>query len=93
MIDETPRLMATLGFLAQRGWRVPEQVALFVGQWDSSLAWAAPPIAHVRREDTSLIRRVVRWLAAVARGRPDRKTGLFPAEFVPGGSFGPVRKG
>jgi DNA-binding LacI/PurR family transcriptional regulator len=93
MIDETPRLMATLAFLAKRGLRVPEQVSLFVGQWDSSLAWADPPIAHVNWDDTPLVRRVVRWLAAVAKGRPDRKTILYPAEFVPGGSIGPVRKG
>ena len=93
LIDETPRLMAVLGFLAERGLRVPEQVSLFVGQWDSSLAWADPPIAHVRWDNTPLVRRVVRWLAAVAKGCPDRKTILYPAEFVPGGSIGPVWKG
>jgi len=38
------------------------------------------------------VRRVVRWLAAVANGHPDRKTVLFPAEFVPGGSMAPVWK-
>jgi DNA-binding LacI/PurR family transcriptional regulator len=93
MIDETPRLMAALGFLAERGLRVPEQVSLFVGHWDSSLAWADPPIAHVNWDDTPLVRHVVRWLAAVAKGRPNQKTVLFPAEFVPGGSIAPVRTG
>lgn len=92
MIDETPRLMAALAFLAERGLRVPEQVSLFVGQWDSSMAWSDPPIAHVRWDNTPLVRRVVRWLTAVANGRPDRKTLLFPAEFVPGGSMAPVWK-
>ena len=93
VIDETPRLMATLAFLAERGLRVPEQVSLFVGQWDSSLAWAKPPIAHVRWDNMPLVRRVVRWLAAVAKGRPDRKVVLFPADFVPGGSIAPVWTG
>lgn len=92
LIDETPRLMAALGFLAERGLRVPEQVSLFVGQWDSSLAWVHPPISHARWDNTPLVRRVVRWLTAVAKGSPDRDTILFPAEFVPGGSFGPARK-
>ena len=87
MIDETPRLMAALGFLAERGLRVPEQVSLFVGQWDSSLAWTDPPIAHVHWDDSPLVRRVVHWLDAAAKGCPDRKTVLFPAEFVPGGSI------
>jgi len=92
IIDETPRLVAVLSFLAEHGWRVPEQVSLFVAQWDSSLAWGHPPIAHVTWDDTPLVRRVVRWLAAVANGHPDRKTVLFPAEFVPGGSMAPVWK-
>ena len=93
VIDETPRLMATLGFLAEHGWRVPEQVSLFVGQWDSSQAWGHPPVAHVRWDDTPLVRRVVRRLAVVAKGRQDREMVLFPAEFVHGGSIGPVWKG
>ncbi|MEI7954988.1 MAG: substrate-binding domain-containing protein [Verrucomicrobiota bacterium] len=92
MIDETPRLVAALGFLAERGLRVPERVSLVVGHWDSSLAWGNPPIAHLHWDDTPLVRRVVRWLAAVAKGCPDRETVLFPAEFVPGGSIGPVFK-
>ena len=93
MIDETPRLVAALTFLVERGLRVPEQVSLFVGQWDSSLAWVDPSIAHVNWDDTPLVRRVVRWLAAVAKGHPDRERILFPAEFVPGCSIGPVRTG
>ncbi|MEI6606585.1 MAG: substrate-binding domain-containing protein [Verrucomicrobiota bacterium] len=93
LIDETPRLMATLGFLAEHGLRVPEQVSLFVGQWDSSLAWCHPPIAHVHWDDTPLVRRVLRWLSAVIKGCPDRKTVLFPAQFVPSGTIGPAGKG
>ena len=30
---------------------------------------------------------------AARKGNPDRKAINFPAEFVPGGSIGPVRKG
>ena len=93
LLDETPRATATLSFLAARGLRVPEQVSLFVGQWDSSLAWCDPPLAHVRWEPLPVIRHVVRWLAAVAKGDADREHVTFPAEFVPGGSLGPVWKG
>jgi hypothetical protein len=39
------------------------------------------------------IRRIVRWVAAVRQGRADRKTINYPAEFIPGNSIGPVRKG
>jgi hypothetical protein len=32
----------------------------------------------------------VRWVAAVRKGRADRKQINFPAQFIPGGSFGPA---
>ena len=60
---------------------------------DSSLAWCHPPIAHVHWDDTPLVRRVLRWLSAVIKGCPDRKTVLFPAQFVPSGTIGPAGKG
>jgi hypothetical protein len=40
-----------------------------------------------------IVRRIVRWIDAVAEGHADRKTINFPAELVPGGSIGPVGKG
>ena len=38
------------------------------------------------------MRRVVRWVDAVRKGKADRKTINIPAEFIPGGSIGPVWK-
>ena len=35
---------------------------------------------------------VVRWVAAVQDGHPDRQRIVVPVEFVPGGSIGPVRQ-
>lgn len=92
LLDETPRVVATLAFCAERGWRVPEQVSLVAMQADSSLAWCHPPLARIHWELAPINRRVVRWLAAVEKGDPDREHITFPAEFVPGGSIGPVWK-
>lgn len=44
-------------------------------------------------DNAPIVRRVVRWVSAVRKGKPDRNSIKFPAEFVPGGSIGPVRKG
>ena len=93
LLDETPRVLATLAFCAERGWRVPEQVSLVATQADSSLAWCHPPLARIHWEPAPINRRVVRWLAAVEKGDPDREQIAFPAEFVPGGSIGPVWPG
>jgi DNA-binding LacI/PurR family transcriptional regulator len=93
LVDETPRVLATYAFLAERGWRVPDQVSLIATQWDSSLTWCHPPIAHLRWDDEAIVRRVVRWVADLARGKADRRLVPFPAEWVPGGSAGPVWRG
>lgn len=90
LMDETPWVMATLAFCAERGWRVPERVSLVAMQTDSSLAWCHPPLARIHWERAPVIQRVVRWLAAVEKGDLDREHVTFPAEFVPGGSIGPA---
>jgi hypothetical protein len=57
------------------------------------LLWCHPPVAHMRWDPKPVIRRVVRWVDAVRKGRAGRKIINFPVEFVPGGSIGPVWKG
>ncbi|MFT5854498.1 MAG: DNA-binding LacI/PurR family transcriptional regulator [Verrucomicrobiales bacterium] len=89
IIEEEPRLLATMAFLLRKGIKVPEQVSL-VSTDNDSLEWCHPGFAHMTWDNTLIARRVVRWVAAVGRGRADCKTINYPAEFVPGGSIGPV---
>ena len=93
LIDESPRVLATLAFLAERGWRVPGRVSLVATLWDNALGWCHPPLAHIRADAAPLLHRIVRWVGAVRQGTPDRKLIRFPEEFVPGGSIGPVWHG
>ena len=44
----------------------------------------------MRWDNALIVRRVVRWVDAVRKGKADHKTINIPAEFVPGGSIGPV---
>ena len=92
IVDEAPRYIAAAEFLARRGIKVPEQVSLVSTDDDPSLAWCHPPIARMRWDPKPVIRRVVRWVDAVRKGNADRKIINYPAEFIPGGSVGPVRK-
>ena len=92
ILDELPCYIAAAEFLARRGIKVPEQVSLVSTDDDSALAWCHPPVAHMRWDPKPVIRRVVRWVEAVRKGKPDRKTIDFPTEFIPGGSIGPVWK-
>jgi DNA-binding LacI/PurR family transcriptional regulator len=93
IVDEAPRYIAAAEFLARRGIKVPEQVSLVSTDDDPSLAWCHPPIARMRWDPKPVIRRVVRWVDAVRKGKADRKTINSPVEFIPGGSIGPVWKG
>ena len=93
IIDEAAHYIGVAEFLARRRIHVPEQVSLVSTDDDAALAWCHPPVAHMRWDNVPIVRRVVRWVAAVRRGNPDRKISNVAAEFVPGGSIGPVCKG
>jgi LacI family transcriptional regulator len=90
IVDESARYIAAAEFLARRGIHVPRQVSLVSTDDDPALAWCHPGIAHMRWDNSLIVRRVVRWVNAVRKGNPDRKIINFPTEFVPGGSIGPV---
>jgi DNA-binding LacI/PurR family transcriptional regulator len=79
-------------FLAQRGLTVPGDVSLFFPYSSASQQLCDPPVAHVHWDDRLLVRRIVRWVRAVARGRADREAVAVPATLKPGGTIGPVRK-
>ena len=93
IIDETPRFIAAVAYLVRRGIDVPGQVSLVSTDCDGSLGWCYPEFAHMRWDNRIIVRRVVRWVDAVRKGKPDRNLTNYPAEFIPGASTGPVRKG
>jgi len=93
IIAETPRLIAATHFFARHGIAVPQQVSLVCTDYDDSLAWCHPAVAHITWTPELIVRRIVRWVATVRLGRTDRETILYPALFVPGGSIGPAPNG
>jgi DNA-binding LacI/PurR family transcriptional regulator len=92
IVDETCWFIAALGFLVRRGLRVPEQVSLVAGEGVPILDMCWPRFAQMRWDNKLIERRVLRWVDAVRKGNPDRRIINIPAEFVPGGSIGPVRR-
>ena len=93
IIDEIPRVFAAVTYLARHGIKVPEHVSLVCADSDTFMDWCHPPIAHMRWDNALIVRGVVRWVNAVRTGKSVRKMIGCPAEFVPGGSIGPVWKG
>ena len=90
IINETAQFIAAMEFLARRRIHVPEQVSLVATFDDPAFAWCVSGIAHIKSDPKPMVRRIVRWVSAVKKGAADRKSIIFPGEFVPGGSMGPV---
>jgi len=93
ILAEPPLLVAALQFCGSRGIRVPDDVSLLCGDPDPDFAWCRPSVAHIRWDSRPWVRRVVGWAANVSRGKDDWRQTLTKAEFVEGGTIGPVPKG
>ena len=47
-------------------------------------------VSHIRWDSGPVVNRVVQWAHHVAHGKTDRRQTLTKAEFVRGGTIGPV---
>jgi DNA-binding LacI/PurR family transcriptional regulator len=91
IIEEAPFFVATLQFCANHGLRVPHDVSLVCNDEDITFEWCRPSVAHIRWDSRPIVRRIVRWANNVSLGKMDQRQTFTPAEFVPGGTIGPVR--
>jgi len=57
-------------------------VALLAADEHPTFQWFTPPVAHIRWERGPVLRRVVRWVNNVSRGREDRRKSLTKAKLV-----------
>lgn len=90
VVGDAPLYAPVQQFLANRGFRVPQQVSLFCLDPDPGFLWCDPRITHISWDYRPVVRRVLRWADNVARGRTDRRQSLYDARFVKGGTIGPA---
>ncbi|MEJ6573246.1 MAG: substrate-binding domain-containing protein [Akkermansiaceae bacterium] len=90
ILDEPILYHAAHHHLAKRGLQVPENVSLICTDADPDLAWCEPSVAHIHWDYRPVVRRVVRWVNNVAAGKEDQRQSFTKAEFVKGGTVGPV---
>ncbi len=91
LVEEPILFAAVQQFLAERGIRVPGDVSLVCADPDPTFAWRIPTVAHIRWDSAPCVRRVVHWANHLASGKEDRRRLLTAAEFVDGGTIGPVK--
>lgn len=91
ILDEAPIFFAAQQFLVNQGLRVPQDVSLVCTDASPDFSWLLPTVAHIRWDSGPVVRRIVKWVGNVSRGRKDLRQTLTPAEFVPGGTIGPAK--
>ncbi|MCX6872445.1 MAG: substrate-binding domain-containing protein [Verrucomicrobia bacterium] len=91
ILDQATLFVPALQHLAQRGLLAPQHVSLVCTDREPAFDWCQPTIAHIRYDLRPALRRVVRWTANVSHGKDDRRQSFTKAEFVEGGTIGPVR--
>ena len=69
---------------------MPEDVSLISTDDDVAFSHCDPPVACIRWDLRPVIRRLVAWAANISRGKVDYQQTLTLAQFVPGGTIGPV---
>ena len=84
---------ATLQFLAHRGLRVPQDVSLICCYMSPYFRRYLPSISHVRWNDQLMVNRIARWAKNISHGKEDTRQTRVDAEFVEGGTVGPVGGG
>ncbi|MGB6222938.1 substrate-binding domain-containing protein, partial [Haloferula sp.] len=90
IIDEAPFFVAAQQFLLRQGLHVPDDVSLVCTDADLAFSWCDPPVTHIRWDSAPLVHRIVRWANNAARGTEDHRASFTKAEFVRGGTIGPV---
>lgn len=91
IVDELAIVISTLQFLAKKRLQVPADISLVSIQADPAFAWCHPSIAQVYWNTALSSRRVLSWVRNIAQGKKDRKETHIQAEFIDGGTVGPVK--
>ena len=92
VVQEVLLFTAARQFVARRKLRVPEDLSLVCADPDPAFEWQIPAISHISWDSGPWVRHILNWVNHLRLGQCDRRQILPRAEFVPGGTIGPVPK-
>jgi DNA-binding LacI/PurR family transcriptional regulator len=90
IVSSRTTYFATLHFLLNRGIRVPQDLSLVCVDDDPHFIQCRPSVSHIRWSSRPVVNRIVRWVNNVSQGKEDTRQTVIKAEFVEGGTIGPV---
>ena len=89
-LDEARLFVAAYLHLTQRGLVAPRDVSLICNDPDIVFSWCSPTVSHFRWDSRPVVSRLLEWVNNVSQGIKDVRHTLTPAEYVDGGTVGPV---
>jgi len=93
IIDTLKTCIAAQLHLSRMGILAPRDVSIVcVDSFAERELWT-PPLSRIRWDQDAIVKRITRWVNAVASGKGDKRRVHIPAEFVEGGTIGPVPGG
>lgn len=92
ILDEAQFFVAAQQHLASSDLVAPRDVSLMCSDTHPLFDWCRPAISHISWDSRPVVNRILRWVNQLTRGKNERKTYYTPAEFVEGGTIGPVPK-
>jgi DNA-binding LacI/PurR family transcriptional regulator len=92
-LSEPALFFATQQYLLRNQLVVPRDVSLVSLDVHPAYWWFDPEVSHIRSDTRRWVPRMVQWADNVANGKEDRRETLIRAEFVEGGTIGPVPGG
>ena len=84
---------ATQSFLVNQGIRVPQDLSLICVDNDPHFSQCRPSVSHIRWNSRPVANRIVSWASNISEGKEDTRQTTIKAEFIEGGTIGPVAKG
>ncbi len=90
IFQESPIFIAARSHLADLGIVAPRDISLVTSNPDPSFEWCQPEVSHIKWDYSHVVRRIVRWVENVAKGKDDRSQIGSKSEFIEGGTIGPV---
>jgi DNA-binding LacI/PurR family transcriptional regulator len=90
ILDRPLGYIATYQYLARKGIQVPRDVSLICTDDDLTFEWCEPSVSCIRWESRPWVRRIVRWVGNIARGKDDRRQTSSKTKFIERESIGPA---
>lgn len=84
--------LASFLHLTRRGLEVPQDVSILCMTSDPIMRQIRPSIMHFEWPEKEHVRRILRWVQGVAKGKPDLRQITFDTRLAAGESVGPAKR-